>query len=190
MSDLQPFFGGAFDSTSVPPAEDFPVLPPGDYPVLIESAEVKATKSKDGAYVKVKMSVVDGQFKGRELFDNINIHNPNQQCVEIGLRSLAALGQSVGLRHVADTDQLANKVCVAHVKVKDNQNVIRTYSSATPTAAPAAPQPTYQPPASPVPGTYPQQSGGFAPSQYQPPAQPTQPQQSAPPAGNKPPWMR
>jgi hypothetical protein len=216
MSDLQQFFGGAFDSTSVPPADDFPVLPPDNYPVLIESTEVKATKANDGAYVKIKMSVLDGPFKGRKLFDNINIHNPNQQCVEIGLRSLAALGQALGVRHVNDTDQFVNQVCVAHVKVKDGQNVIRTYSALTPAAAPGIPQqpqppyqqpqqqppyqqpqatyqqppqqaPFYQQPASPAPGTYPPQNGGFAPTQYN---QPLPPQQNTPPAGNKPPWMR
>jgi len=208
MSDLQQFFGGAFDSTSVPPADDFPVLPPDNYPVLVESATVKATKANDGAYVKVVMSVIDGQFKGRKLFDNINIHNPNQQCVEIGLRSLAALGQAIGLRHVGDTEQLVNQVCVAHTKVKDGQNVIRTYSPLTPPSVymaqqqaapkfypPQQPQfqqqqqaPAYQQPASPVPGTYPQQSGGFAPSQYQPPIQP--PAQQAPATRAKAPWEK
>jgi len=130
MSDVQQFLGGAFDTYSVEPQQDFAAIPPGKYPVLIEKAEVKETKSHTGHYVEITMAVLDGPFKNRKVFDRINIQNPNAQCVEIGLRCLAALGQAIGLTHIADTSQLVNQVCIAHVKVKDEQNEVRTYSSA------------------------------------------------------------
>ena len=74
------------------------------------------------------MSILDGQYKNRKLFDHINIDNPNQKCVEIGLSCLSALGKSLGIAKLSDSAQLVNGVCVAHVKVRDEQNVVRTYS--------------------------------------------------------------
>ncbi|MFZ5832267.1 MAG: DUF669 domain-containing protein [Planctomycetota bacterium] len=210
MSDLASIFGGGFDTNSVPPQEDYDVLPPGKYPVMIEKAEVKQTKAGNGHYLALTMVVIDGPHKNRKVFDNINIQNPNQQCQEIGLRTLAALGQAVGLPVVNDENLFLNKLCVAHVKVKDGQNDVRTYSGLTPPAGPGAPgpQPGYPPPqpASPPQFAPPQQypppqqqyappPPPYAPPQQQYPPQPAPqyapPAQQAPPAGTgKPPWAR
>ena len=141
MIDLQQLFGGSgFDTHSVEPQQDFTALPPGKYPVIVEKAEVKPTKAQTGHYLEITMSVLDGQFKNRKLWDRINIQNPSTQCVEIGLRSLAALGQALGLTSVQSTDQLLNGVCIAHVKVKDEQNEVRTYSAIPKTQGYVEPQ--------------------------------------------------
>ena len=196
MSDLQQLFGGpGFDTHSVPPQEDFIVLPPGKYPVMIEKAEVKTTKSGTGHYLEVQLSVLDGQAKNRKVWDRINIQNPSEKCVEIGLRSLAALGQALGLASIQDTNQLLNGVCIACIKVKDEQNEVRTYMPLTSAYAPGVPQvpfiapppyvappAVYQPPASPTAGFYP------------PPAENTVPMpgpvDQTVTVGIKPPWAR
>lgn len=130
-NDLAALFGGvAFDPSSVEPAEDFVVLPPGEYPCLIESAEVKQTKAGTGYGLQLTLLVLDGPNKNRKLFPWINLQNPNQTCEEIGRREFAALCEAVGFSAV-DTTQLINRVIVAHVKVKDDRNNVRTYSSPT-----------------------------------------------------------
>lgn len=157
MADLTSIFGGfEFDSSQVEPQGDFQVLPPGNYTVLVEEAEQKDTKAGTGKYIKLKLQVTDGPSKGRVLFDQINIVNPSQQCVEIGLRCLSALCRAVGIVRLRDETELINKVAVACVKVKDNQNEVRTYepvggvqkaanvpaappASVAPAAAPSAP---------------------------------------------------
>jgi len=187
--DLSHIFGGGFDTGSVPPQTDYEVLPPGKYPVLIEKAEVKPTKKGDGHYIELTLAVLDGPCKNRRVWDRINVANPNAQCVEIGLRSLAALGQAIGVPHVADTSQLLNQACIAHVKVKGEQNEVRTYSALTPAGAPGVPQVPQQP-QYPVgqqqPYVPPQQQQAQYPPQQQAIAQPTAP----PVAGGKPPWAR
>jgi hypothetical protein len=191
MSDVQQFLGGGFDTHSVEPQSDFAVIPPGKYPVVVEKAIVKPTKAGTGHYVELTLSILDGPFKNRKVWDRINIHNPNAVCVEIGLRSLAALGQAVGLLSISDTDQLVNQVCIAHVKVKDEQNEVRTYSPLTSALdipqAPSTPPPQYP----------------LATQAAYPPAKQMPPQSAAPPsasmpgpvnqpiaAGIKPPWAR
>ena len=145
MPDLTDFFGGApFNPLSVEPQDDITFIKPGKYSVLIEKAEVKITNKRTGHLISLQMQVLDeGPFKGRKVFDNINIQNPSTQCVEIGMRTLAALAQAIGIVAVEDTSQLLNQVVVAHVKVKDEQNSVRTYSAAGNAQAmpPAAPAP-------------------------------------------------
>jgi hypothetical protein len=173
--DLFNIFGqNAFDTGAVEPQSDYEVIPPSKVLVLIEEAEVKPTKANTGYYLKLKLSVVDGPYKNWKLFDNINVQNPSAQCVEIGLRQLAALGLAIGVKVITDSSQLVKKTCFAHVKVKDDQNYIRTYSPVTPAAAPGVPQ---QP---------------TAPAQQQAPPQCSQPAtpQAAPPTQQKPPWAR
>lgn len=137
-NDLASLFGGqAFDPNSVEPAKDFDVLPPGKYLCLIKSAEVKQTKAGTGYGLQLELLVVDGSSKNRKLFPWINLQNPNTVCEEIGRREFAALCLAVGFSAI-DTTQLIGKVIVAHVKVKNDQNDVRTYSAAT--QAPVAPQ--------------------------------------------------
>jgi len=191
MSDLHQFFGNGFDANSIEPQGDFEVLPPGKYPVLIEKAEVKKTKTGDGHYVALVHTILDGPGKNRKLFNNINIDNPSQQCMEIGLRTLAALGQALGLTCISDTSQLVNKTCIAHVKVKDDRNEIRTYSALTQNPNPA-PYPNNS--------TYPIGQPNFETKTNEPNPQANQTrlaeaencksQPASPPPASRPPWMR
>jgi hypothetical protein len=129
QGDLQGFFGQGFDPQTVKPADDYEVLATGKYPVSIDKASICKTKSNNGHYVKLELTILDGVYKGRKLFDNINIDNPNPQCVEIGMRSLSAITQAVGLSNLSDTAQLQGGACFASVKIDNTgQNAIRTYS--------------------------------------------------------------
>ena len=138
-NDLATIFGGAaFDPNSVEPAKDFDVIPPGKPLCLIEAAEVKQTKAGTGYGLQLGLLIVEeGPSKNRKLFPWINLQNPNVVCEEIGRREFAALCLAVGFS-ATDTTQLIGKAVVAHVKVKDDRNEVRTYSA--PTQAPAVPQ--------------------------------------------------
>lgn len=129
LGNLYDIFGQSFNPADVKPQEDFEVLPPGKYPVLIEAAEIKQTKAGNGHYLKLTMSIIEGPYRNRKIWDQINIQNPSKECVEIGLRSLSAIGRALGLSAIKDTSQLLDKTCVAHVKVKGEQNQVRTYSA-------------------------------------------------------------
>ena len=172
MPDLTQFFDNApLNPFSVEPQDDFLIVTPGKYSALIEKAELKPNKKLTGHLISLQLQILDeGPFKGRKIFDNINIQNPSAECVRIGLRALRALVEAMGFQEEGeewkDTDLYVNKVVVAHVKVKDEQNSVRTYSAAgdafalpvtapvpavapapAPVAAPVAPQPVaYVPP--------------------------------------------
>jgi hypothetical protein len=130
MSDVATFLGGAFNPSEHEPTRDFEVLPPGDYPVIIEAACIKETKARTGHYIELTLQVLDGPAKGRKLWDRLNIDNQNTTAVEIAKRQLAAIGQAIGIVLIEDTDQLVNQVLYAVVKVKGDNNEVRTYINA------------------------------------------------------------
>jgi hypothetical protein len=142
MRDISEAMGGSFDTNSVDPATGFDPIPAGWYPVQIDTAEVLDTKAKNGKRLKLEVTIVGEQFAGRKLFPAINLVNPNPQCVEIGMRELAALGQACGLAAIADSSELLGKIVLAKVKVKqdpgfDPNNEVVGYKPAV-AAAPAA----------------------------------------------------
>jgi len=187
--NLQNIFGNAFDPSQHEPQRDFEVIPPCKPVCMIEKAEVKATKKGTGHYVKLEMKILEGPYTGRKLFDQINIDNPDSQCVEIGLRVLSALGRAAKTGPINDTAQLLGKVVVPHVFVKNDptygaQNAIRTYSAPdeiqgqasglpSPASLPTSPAPA--PAAAPAPSAAP-------PSLFEPPARPVNPPWARPTA--------
>lgn len=116
--DIAGLFGGEAVSTDhAEAATGFDALPPGWYPVLIDSAEIKDTKAGNGKYLKLGLSVVGEKFANRKLWPNINLQNPNPKAVEIGMRELAGLGQACGLTAISDTAELVNKQIDVRVKI-------------------------------------------------------------------------
>ena len=191
MPDLSDLFGGVpFDPATVEPQGDFQVLPPGKYPVLIEGAEVRVTKKQTGHYIYLKMKILDGPGVGRYFFDQINIQNPSTECVEIGLRTLSALGRAIGTGPITDTNQLLNQVVIAHVKVKDEQNSVRTYSA---TGQPAQ-QPQQVASVALTQAPAPAPVAPVAPAAVLPPTvtpvTPAPAPTASAPAANVPPWQR
>lgn len=150
MYGLSDFFGvEGFDPLTYEPTKDFEPVPPGEYPVLIELAEVQQNKKANGYFLKLQMAILDGEYKGRKVWDYINIQNPSEQCVAIAMGTLAAIGRALGIPNLNDEALLLNQVIIAHVKVSGEQNSVRTYSS--PSAPPETPAtaPAPAPPAAP-----------------------------------------
>jgi len=135
-----------FDATKVQPQEAFTVIPAGSYIAQIEESEIKATKSGTGSMLKLKWKILDGQYKNRVIFGNLNIVNANPEAEKIGQRQLSALCHATGVMQLADTVQLHNRPCKIKVKVRvdesgkyDDQNEVSAFEAI---AAGAAPAPT------------------------------------------------
>ena len=127
--NLDSLFEGGFDANSVDPAPDFSPVPGGKYIMEILEAEIKETKAQNGYYLKLKLQVADGPSKGYLIWDNINLANPSEKCVQIGKAAFAALCLSVGEPQLKDEAVLVGKYTVATVTVKEDQNNVRTYVS-------------------------------------------------------------
>jgi hypothetical protein len=112
-----------FDASSVPTTEkSYEVLPAGWYTASVTGAEVKATKSGTGQYLRVEYTISGPSGAGRKVWSNYNVRNENPKAESIGREQLAELCRCVGLARVNDTDQLLGASVSVKLKVRDAAN--------------------------------------------------------------------
>ncbi|MCC7005022.1 MAG: DUF669 domain-containing protein [Ottowia sp.] len=112
MSNLE------FDATTIEPSATLDALPSNTYPVKIKWTERKATKKGDGELLQIQLEVIDGEFKGRSVFDRLNLWNPNSQAVDIAQRSLSAICHAINLLKVKNHEELRGKKLMAKIVYK------------------------------------------------------------------------
>ena len=149
--------GTTFDATNIEPIKAYEVLPPGKYLAQIVNSETRVTKDGTGQYLQVEIDVLDGPYKGRKLFDRLNLVNANPVTVEIAQRTLSAICHATGRMQVQDSEELHLIPFIADVQVQPpkngygESNKVR-YLPLNGGAKPAAPQPARTaPPPQPQP---------------------------------------
>jgi hypothetical protein len=108
---------------------DYENLPDGIYRLEVTQSEVKPTSKGDGTILSLRYGVIEPeQFKGRLIFGNITLENPNSQAQEIGQKQLASLCRAIGVSEISDSDELHFQGFVAKVGVSKARTVgTKTY---------------------------------------------------------------
>ena len=118
-----------FDATQHDPNVGFEPIPAGDYVAMVIESEVRATQAGTGSGLNLTWEILDGPYKGRRLWQWLNINNPSKQAEEIGQRELSNVCHAVGKLRVADSAELHNTPCTVKVKFtpagKDRKGVYR-----------------------------------------------------------------
>lgn len=136
-----------FDANQVEPQQELKPMPEGEYKAAITASENKQTKKGDGHYLALTFDVLDGEYKGRKLWTNLNLNNPNSTAVEIAKSELSAICHAVGVLTPKDSVELHNKPLVVSVKLEKRndtgelQNRIKGYKSLKAAAEESTPQP-------------------------------------------------
>ncbi len=73
------------------------LVPPGKYKSVMIREEISDNNKKNGKLFKSTWQVVEGPHSDTILFDNWNLSNPNQQCVDIGLGVLRRVCRITGV---------------------------------------------------------------------------------------------
>ena len=94
---------------------DYSPVPPNKYVVAIVKSEYKTTKAKNGHYLQMDMKIQEGEYKGRTLFERLNLDNPNPTAVEIANKTLNTICDACGKFGVEDSDELHGIPMVATV---------------------------------------------------------------------------
>ena len=124
-------FGQIFDASSVDPSSGYDVLPQGKYLAQIVASEMRATKDGMGQYLYLELSVIEGPYAGRKLFDRLNLKNANPDAVQIAQRTLSSICRAVGKMQVSNSEQLHMIPLIAAVRIRpakgqyDESNSIR-----------------------------------------------------------------
>lgn len=166
-----------FDAEGIAPQESFDLLPVGEYECYVSQSDVRTTKNGNGQYVWLELTISEGEYVGRKLFDRINWRNENPKAQEIGQRQLSGLAHAVGKLKISDTTDVHDIPLIAVVKIEkdktgqySDKNIIKAYKPS---------------------GGSPQQAA-TKPPMNRPPQQTQQRQPPKPAAGNgsKPPWAQ
>lgn len=124
-----------FNAAEVEPMGDYSPIPAGDYLAVITDSEEKPTKDFTGSYVQMTFEVIEGQHKGRKIFNRLNLQNKNPVAVDIARRELSSICHAAGVLSPRDSNELHNKPMLIKVAVKPAQgdysasNEIKAYKS-------------------------------------------------------------
>lgn len=140
-----------FDARNVEPqSNDFEILPAGVYVAHITQSDVKTTKVGTGQYLSLTWEILDGQHKGRKVFENINFQNPSAKAQSIGQASLSSLCRAVNVPVLKDSTALHNKPCRIKVGIEKgdgqygDKNNVKGYEAIAAGFAPAPQAPQQQ----------------------------------------------
>jgi len=107
MAKLSGFnLGEKFNVNEHKELDDFSAIPADDYVgKVIESKNVR-NKKDTGSYLKLTFEITEGEFKGRKLWNNLNLDHTTAEAVEIAERTLATIMKACGKVAIEDSDEL------------------------------------------------------------------------------------
>jgi hypothetical protein len=147
-----------FDASQVAPQQSSGPLPAGVYLAHIVESDVQPLKSGNGEGLKLTFEIIDGQHKGRKVYENLNIRHTNEDTQRIAQSQLSALCHAVNVIKLMDTAALHFKPVRINVTVREAvgqykaSNNIKGYEAAgggisapatAPTPAPVAETPAW-----------------------------------------------
>jgi hypothetical protein len=95
-----------FDAEQVEPNVDFGAVPAGRYEVMMTESEWQDNSRGTGRFLKLTFQILEGEFKGKPLWDRLNLDNPSEKAVQIAKGSLSAICRAVGVTRPKDTSEL------------------------------------------------------------------------------------
>jgi len=84
----------------------FDPIPAGNYEAQIVNSDLKVTKDGTGEYIALTWEVLDPEYAGRRIFDNLNIINKNEKAVAIAKSKLKQICEAMELAEFVDTQEL------------------------------------------------------------------------------------
>lgn len=122
-----------FDASQVEPITTFDPIPAGKYLAMITASEMKPTQAGTGSYLELVFTILEGEYKGRQLWTRLNLDNHNELAVKIARAELSAICRAVGVLTPRDSVELHNLPLVIRVACKKRKdtdeiaNVIKEY---------------------------------------------------------------
>jgi hypothetical protein len=108
-----------FDASQVAPQQSSGPLPAGVYLAHIVESDVQPLKSGNGEGLKLTFEIIDGQHKGRKVYENLNIRHTSEDTQRIAQSQLSALCHAVNVIKLMDTAALHFKPVRINVTVRE-----------------------------------------------------------------------
>src|SRR4051794_17495519 len=95
-----------FDANDVPPNTKPDPVPNGWYKMAIIASEVKPTSTGKGKSLKLELQVLDGEYKGRKAYKQLNIVHESAEAQRIAQGELSAICHATGVLKLSNSSQL------------------------------------------------------------------------------------
>ena len=112
---------------------DFAPVPAGDYEVIIEKVELKATKDQTGEYLNFQFRIVSENYNNRVLFAIVNVRNKSEKAESIGRQQLRQIMEYVNIKELnsENLEAFITKFIKVTVKIEEyngeQKNVIKGF---------------------------------------------------------------
>ena len=113
MADL----GRTFDSDQFEDMGDFSPVPAGDYLCKVVDSEFKDNSKGTGKLIKFEFDIMQGEYKGKKFWTNLNIVNQNNTAVEIAQKELATICRACGKGPIKDTQEVHGIPMMVKLKI-------------------------------------------------------------------------
>ena len=98
-------------------------MPTGWYQAQMVENEVRDAINGNGTYLLAVFEILDGEYRGRKIYQNVTLQNANQQAVEIGQRLLTDIYTAVGHHEpTKDIRVMLFKPVMARVGIKRDKD--------------------------------------------------------------------
>ncbi len=106
-----------FNESEYDMPDDFAPIPEGKYLCALTASEEKDTKAGTGKFLELKFQVIDGKYKGRNLWDRLNLINKSKEAEKISRSKLKALCRAVKVPDPNNSADLHNIPLLCQVNV-------------------------------------------------------------------------
>ena len=111
------------------------LVPPGNYVAEIIDSQEKISKAGN-SYLSLKLSICEGPYEGRWIWDNRNINHPTESVRARARLSLGNITKAAGLVGIDDTSELHYKPLTIELDEEPEgnypaKNVVRKYFKAS-----------------------------------------------------------
>lgn len=151
-------------------AQDFDVIPAGEYKAEIIESEIEdiSRQSDKGRCLKLVWSILDGEFKGRLVWQRLNMWPENMSNMDkvtsIAQSQFASVRQATGKNIVQDSEELHHIPCVIKVGIRKDKNGVYNDQNEVKNVKACNAGATFQPPArQSASGSPPASNGGSKP---------------------------
>ena len=117
-----------FDASQVDPSQPIEAIPSDKYNVEITKSELKPTKTGNGSYLELEFTVLEGEYRGRKVWDRLCLNHPTQKTVEIARANLSAICHAVGIMKPRDSTELHRLPLTINVKLRKDDSTGNIYN--------------------------------------------------------------
>lgn len=117
---------GQFDATQFTPT-DRSLIPAGTYKAVIKKTEIRNNSNGTGQHLNLEINLIEGQFKDRKVWENLNCWHESKKTSEIAWATLSSIARAVNVLQFNDTAALHDLPLMVQITQKNGHNSVADF---------------------------------------------------------------